>query len=91
MPDTVRDNPARHRFELDADGDIAFASYVRDDGVLTINHTEVPVRLRGRGLGARLVKGVLDIARAEKLTVVPRCSYVSAFIRRYPDYSDVLG
>jgi uncharacterized protein len=90
MTDTVRDNPARHRFELDADGDIAFASYRRDGDVLTINHTEVPVHLRGRGIAARLVKGVLDIARAEKLTVVPRCSYVSAYIKRHPDYGDLL-
>ncbi len=91
MTDTVRDNPARHRFELDADGDIAFASYRRAGDVLTIDHTEVPVRLRGHGVGARLVKGVLDIARAEKLTVVSRCSYVSAYIKRHPDYADLLG
>lgn len=91
MTDTVRDNPARHRFELGADGEVAFANYHRDGSVLIVNRTEVPPHLRGQGIGARLVKGVLDIARAEKLTVVPRCSYVSAFIRRHPDYADLLG
>ena len=91
MTDTVHDNPARHRFELDANGDIAFAAYRRDGDILTVNHTEVPIRLRGQGVGARLVKGVLDIARAEGLTVVPRCSFVSAYIQRHPAYADLLG
>jgi hypothetical protein len=91
MTDSVRDNPARHRFELEADGDIAFASYRRDGSVLTVNHTEVPKRLEGRGIGSRLVKGVLDIARAQGLIVVPHCSFVRAYIKRNPAYADLLG
>lgn len=91
MAETVRDNPARHRFELDVEGELAFASYRRDGRVLTIHHTEVPRHLEGRGIGARLVAGVLDLARAQGLTVVPRCSFVSAYIRRHPQYADLLG
>lgn len=91
MTDTVRDNPARHRFELDADGDIAFAAYRRDGNMLTVTHTKVPKRLEGRGIGSRLVAGLLDIARAEGLTVVPHCSFVSAYIERHPTYADLLG
>ena len=90
MADTVRDNPARHRFELDAGGEIAFASYRRDGQVLTISHTEVPRRLEGRGIGSRLVAGVLDIARTQRMTVVPRCSFVRAYIARHPQYADLL-
>ncbi len=86
-----RDNPTRHRFELDVEGDIAFSNYHRDGGVLTVTHTEVPNRLRGRGVGAQLVKGVLDAARAERLTVVPRCSFVKAYIDRHPAYADLLA
>ena len=91
MADTVRDNPDRHRFELDADGEIAFANYRRDGSVLTVMHTEVPKQLEGRGIGSRLVAGILEIARAEGLTVVPRCSFVKAYIKRHPQHADLLG
>jgi uncharacterized protein len=88
---TVRDNPARHRFELDVDGSVAFARYTRADGVLTIQHTEVPAALNGRGIGSALVRDVLDIARAEGLKVVPRCPFVRVFIDRHPEYADLLA
>jgi predicted GNAT family acetyltransferase len=48
MTSNVRDNTERHRFELDADGHVAFSNYKRADGVLTILHTEVPKALEGR-------------------------------------------
>ncbi len=91
MKDAVRNNPARHRFELDVECDVAFANYRRDGHVLTIHHTEVPKRLQGRGIGSRLVAGVLDIARAQRLTVVPRCSFVKAYIKRHPESADLLA
>ncbi|MEJ2626797.1 MAG: GNAT family N-acetyltransferase [Pseudolabrys sp.] len=47
--------------------------------------------MEGRGIGSRLVKGVLDIARAQGLTVVPHCSFVGAYIKRNPAYADLLG
>ena len=64
MSNNVRDNTQRHRFELDADGHIAFSEYKRADGVLTIMHTEVPAALGGKGVGSALVRGLLDFARA---------------------------
>jgi uncharacterized protein len=90
MADAVRDNPSRHRFELAVEGGIAFANYHRDGGVLTVMHTEVPRHLEGRGIGSRLVAGVLDIAREQGLTVVPRCSFVRAYIKRHPQYADLV-
>src|SRR5262245_52618426 len=49
MAGNVRDNEERQRFELEADGNIAFSIYKRADKVLTIMHTEVPNSLEGRG------------------------------------------
>ena len=37
------------RFELEAEGHTAFASYRNIDGVIAITHTEVPYALRERG------------------------------------------
>ena len=90
MSNNVRDNAKLGRFELDADGHIAFSEYKRADGVLTIRHTEVPKQLEGRGIGSALIRGVLDAARADGLKVKPLCPFAKAYIERHPDYADLL-
>ena len=84
MSNNVRDNTKLHRFELDTDGHIAFS-----DGVLTVRHTEVPKELEGRGIGSALIRGVLDIARAEGLKVKPVCPFAKAYVERHPEYADL--
>jgi hypothetical protein len=90
MSNNVRDNTERQRFELDADGHVAFSNYKRSGGLLTILHTEVPKELEGRGIGSTLVRGVLDIARAQGLKVHAVCPFVKTYLDRHPDYSDLL-
>ena len=90
MSNNVRDNTALHRFELDTDGHIAFSEYQRGGGVLTIMHTEVPKELGGRGIGSTLIKGVLDIARAQDLKVKPLCPFAKGYIDRHSEYVDLL-
>jgi uncharacterized protein len=89
MSNNVRDNTERHRFELDAQGHIAFSNYKRADGVLTILHTEVPKELEGHGIGSALVRGVLDLARASGEKVIPVCPFVKAYMDRHPEYADL--
>ena len=91
MSDAVRDNPARHRFELEAEGHIAFSNYKRAGGVITVMHTEVPPALNGKGIGSRLVRGLLDRVRAEGAKVVPLCPFVKAYIDKHPEYADLLS
>jgi len=91
MADAVRDNAARHRFELDADGHVAFSNYRREGAIITVLHTEVPPALNGRGVGSALVRGLLDIARAQELKVKPLCPFVSAYIGKHPEYADLLA
>jgi predicted GNAT family acetyltransferase len=91
MSNAVRDNAARRRFELDAEGQVAYSNYTREGRVLTLLHTEVPKALEGRGIGSALVKGILERARAEGLTVVPRCPFVKGYIERHrEEYADLL-
>jgi uncharacterized protein len=90
MTDAVRDNPERHRFELDVDGQVAFSNYSRSGDVLTILHTEVPKALNGRGIGSALVRGELDIARVQGLKVVAKCPFVAAYLDKHPEYADLL-
>lgn len=90
MTDTVRDNPARNRFELQTGAGLAIANYRRDDRTITITHTEVPRAVEGRGVGSALVRGMLDEIRREGRKVVPLCSFVRAYINRHPDYHDMV-
>lgn len=87
----VRDNPASSRFELDTGAGLAFSEYRLADGVLIIRHTEVPEELEGRGIGSRLARGVLEQARARGLKVVARCPFVAGYIRRHPEYQDLVS
>jgi predicted GNAT family acetyltransferase len=89
MSNAVRDNPARNRFELVLDGGTAFVTYHREPGVLDLLHAEVPAELEGRGHGSALVKGTLDLIRAEGSKVHPRCPFVDIYMRRHREYEDL--
>lgn len=91
MPNTVRDNPALSRFELDADGVTAVANYRLAGNVMTFTHTETPREARGRGIASRLTEGALQAARARGLKIVPQCPFVSAWIDRHPEFDDLLA
>jgi predicted GNAT family acetyltransferase len=86
----IRNNTARHRFELDVDGGMAVAYYQLAPGVITFTHTEVPTELWGQGIGSRLVRGALEAARRQGLKVVPKCPFVSAYIGKHPEFGDLL-
>ncbi len=86
----LRNNEDESRFEYIINGSTAFAEYRREPGRITFTHTEVPEAIGGGGVGGKLVKGALDYARREKLRVVPLCAFVAAYIRRHPEYRDLV-
>ena len=91
METEVRNNTAKSRYELVVDAEVVgVAEYRREGDTLVFPHTQVKSSLRGRGLGARLVQGALDDARAEGHRVVPHCWYVAEFIDANPEYQDLL-
>jgi predicted GNAT family acetyltransferase len=90
MSDNVRNNAAESRFELDAESHTAFAYYSMTGNVITFRHTEVPPALAGHGIGSRLVRGALELARAQGLKVVPQCPFVSAYMAKHPEFDDLL-
>ncbi|MCX7313952.1 MAG: GNAT family N-acetyltransferase [Alphaproteobacteria bacterium] len=90
MPDAVIDNEAQHRFEMNTGGDIAVANYQLASGIITFTHTEVPPVLQGRGIASQLVRGALEAARAKRLKVVSRCSFVSDYLAKHPEFNDLV-
>jgi predicted GNAT family acetyltransferase len=88
----VKDNPAASRFEMASGGAVAFVAYERaGDGRIALLHTEVPEALSGQGVGSKLVRGVLDAARAEGLKVVPCCEFVAAYLERHHEHRDIVA
>jgi predicted GNAT family acetyltransferase len=88
----VRNNEARSRYELVSDGRvIAIAEYIVRGDTLVLPHTEVDAQLRGRELGALLVKQALDDVRRIGRTIVPACWFVAEFIDSHPEYGDLVA
>jgi predicted GNAT family acetyltransferase len=88
---TVRDRPEELRYEIEEDGEVAgFIAYRRDDGVITMVHTDVDPKWEGKGVGSALARGALDDVRARGLKVRPLCPFVAAFIKRHPEYDDLV-
>jgi predicted GNAT family acetyltransferase len=85
------DNPARYRYEMVVNGEVAFVDYAHDGGHLVLKHTEVPQTLAGRGVGSILARSVLEDARRRGLMIVPECEFIAAFIKRRPEFADVVA
>jgi predicted GNAT family acetyltransferase len=87
----VRDNTAQSRFELDVEGGVAFANYRRTPSAVVITHTETPRSLRGRGIASELVHGALQRIRADGRKVVAGCGFVVDYLRKHPEFADLVG
>jgi predicted GNAT family acetyltransferase len=85
----VRDNKAQNRFELDVEGAVAFANYRLTPSAVIITHTETPRSLRGRGIASELVKGALELIRADARKVVAGCSFVVDYLAKHPEAADL--
>ena len=65
-------------FSLKINGAKAFISYSKEDGVIYLNHTEVPVSLRGQGVGKMLVEKTYKYIQKKNLQAVAVCSYAKS-------------
>ncbi|HEX8034997.1 MAG TPA: GNAT family N-acetyltransferase [Ktedonobacterales bacterium] len=87
---TVHDNEAEERYEANVNGYLAEIDYERVGDTLVLIHTEVPGALEGQGIAGKLVRTALEGARAKHLSVVPFCPYAASYIRRHPEYKDLV-
>ena len=88
---TARDNPERHRLEIDlGDGSFAIAEYTLPAGKIMFTHTEVPEAHEGQGLGTMLIRFALDAARERGLKVIPICPFFAAYMQEHAEVQDLL-
>jgi uncharacterized protein len=89
---TLQDHPESHRFELLAGGEVAaYAEYNVLKNALLFTHTEVQPQHEGKGFGSRLAKFALDEVRGRGLHAIPACPFIAAYIRKHPEYRDLVS
>jgi predicted GNAT family acetyltransferase len=88
----VVDNPQTFRYEVFVSGEnVGFCSYRQFEDVVLLPHAEVSPNVRGRGIGGALARGALDDLRRQDRKVVPLCPFIADFIRRNPEYADLVA
>lgn len=89
-PDVV-DHADQHRYEIRSGSTLAgSAFYNPSPEAITFTHTEIEPEFDGQGLGSRLARAALDDVRARGLQVVPLCPFIAGWIRRHPEYVDLV-
>lgn len=78
------------RFEAIVDDARCVLEYQLRDGVMSIDHTEVPPAVGGRGIAGDLVRTAFDTARREGWRVAPNCSYAAAWVERHAEYRELV-
>lgn len=86
----VSHNEKEGRFECDVDGGTALCAYRRDGDRIVLTHTEVPPEAEGGGVASKLVASALAYARENELKVVPQCAFAVGYVRRHPEWEDVV-
>jgi len=87
----VTDNPAASRYEVHVGGALAgFVVYHLRGQQINLIHTEVDPEFQGAGLADRLARYSLDDARRRHLAVLPSCPYIRPWIKKHPEYIDLV-
>lgn len=86
----VTNNTEAHRFEVNLDGETAFAEYRLKPGVIILPHTVVPPSFEGKGIAGALARYAFGYARSEGLMVIPTCPFMSAWVKKHPEQQDIV-
>lgn len=90
--DAFRDNPLSGRFELFQNGMLAgYVTYSMRAGKLRLHRTVVAAAFEGAGLEELLIRNVLLNAHKRRLSSLPYCAQIQAFLAGNPQYRVLLG
>ena len=78
------------RLEIHAGNQAAFIKIHVRGSVLALIHTEVAEALRGKGVAEGLARAALEYARTHGMTVKPFCPFVARYIKRHPEFQDLV-
>jgi len=87
----VEDNTERSRYEAFVDGRRAgYSNYRRRPDLIALDHTQIEERFEGEGVGSSIARRALADAREAGLAVLPFCQFMNDYIRRHPEYTDLV-
>lgn len=88
----VEDHPDEQRYVARlGERVVGFTEYRWIRGRLVFFHTEVDPAVEGQGIGGRLAAATLDDVRARGMKIAVKCPFITAFLRRHPEYEDLLA
>lgn len=91
MSANVRHEEDAHRFVLDLGKEEAVLNYRMDgEDVMNLTYTEVPKGHEGEGIGSRLAKAAVELARSKELSVRPTCGFARSWLEKHPEHSDLI-
>jgi predicted GNAT family acetyltransferase len=83
-------NTKAQQFEVHAAGELSELDYRMRGNTMFFLHTWVPKILSGQGIASALAKSGLDFARANGHRIAVICPFVGAYLKRHPEYRDLL-
>ena len=87
----IIDDQEEHSYVVMVDGQRkGKAVYHLRGGRYFFVHTEIDPDMGGRGLGRRLVEFALEDVKAREGTVVPICPFFRSYIKRHPEYDELI-
>lgn len=93
MTTEVQQDTKMNRFDLLVDGSaVGEVDYRIQDNSMVLTHTEIDPSRQEAGLGGELIRGALNLIRADTdYRVVASCSFAASWISMHPEYEDLLS
>jgi predicted GNAT family acetyltransferase len=87
----LRNDREKSRYEMDEAGATSFADYRLQGGRMYVDYVFAPPELRGTGAAGRLMAALAADARTQGLKITPICGYAAAWLRRSPEFRDLVA
>ncbi len=85
------DNIKESQYEFHVDKYIPKIEYIRSKkSEIFFTHTEVPIPIRGQGMGTLLVKSALEDVDRKGLRLIPMCPFVTSYINENPEWERIV-
>jgi NAD(P)H-dependent FMN reductase len=86
------DNGKKGKFYIEVDGkqEAEMTYTYAGPQKIIIDHTEVGEKLKGQGIGYKLVEASVDFMRKNNIVVIPLCPFAAAVFKKKHEYSDRL-
>lgn len=86
------ENGSKGSFVIDEQGErLAEMTYSKAGELfIIIDHTDVSEKLKGQGIGKRLVAHAVEYARKKGIKILPLCPFARAVFDKTPEYQDIM-